>query len=99
MSDLSRSLRLLLWCGPIYLTALQLSTAQAQTVTIAPSSAMIGVSFTQQFTATVTGLTNTAVTWSVAGQNSGTINSSGLYTAPLKFAWTESRHSARAGIG
>ena len=78
MPDLSRSLRLLLWCGPIYLSA-----AQAQTVTISPSSAMVGVGFTQQLTATVTSLTNTAVTWSVLGQNSGTITSSGLYTAPL----------------
>lgn len=78
MSDLSRSLRLLLWCGPIYLSA-----AQAQTVTISPSSAMVGVGLTQQLTATVTGLTNTAVTWSVQGQSSGTVTSSGLYIAPL----------------
>ena len=40
-----------------------------------------------QFTATVTGTTNTAVTWSVngvAGGNStvGTISTSGAYTAP-----------------
>jgi hypothetical protein len=34
---------------------------------------------TQQFTATVTGTTNTAVTWSATG---GSISSGGLYTAP-----------------
>jgi uncharacterized protein (DUF1800 family) len=42
---------------------------------------MVGVGFKQQFSATVTGLANTAVTWSVLGQNSGTITASGLYTA------------------
>ena len=46
-----------------------------------------GVSTTQQFTATVTGTTNTAVTWSVDGITGGnttvgTISTSGLYTAP-----------------
>ncbi len=47
----------------------------------------MGFGATQQFTATVTGTTNTAVTWSVADANGGTsndgaISSSGLYTAP-----------------
>jgi hypothetical protein len=38
---------------------------------------------TAQFTATVTGTTNTAVTWSVSGgAANGTIDSNGLYTAP-----------------
>ena len=62
--------------------------AHAQSVSVAPSSAMVGVGFTQQFTATVTGLSNTAVTWSVAGKGVGnatvgTITPAGLYTAPL----------------
>ncbi len=39
-----------------------------------------------QYTATVTGTTNTAVTWSIAGasssENYGTISSTGLYTPP-----------------
>jgi len=57
------------------------------TVVISPSSAVIAPSATQQFTATVQGLSNTGVTWSVdsvAGGNStsGVITSSGLYTAP-----------------
>jgi hypothetical protein len=56
-------------------------------VNVSPSSAMVAVSGTQQFTATVTGTSNTAVTWEVnnlTGGNStvGTISSSGLYTAP-----------------
>lgn len=61
---------------------------QAQSVAISPSSAMVGVGFTQQFSATVTGLSNTAVTWSVAGKGAGnstvgTITPGGLYTAPM----------------
>ncbi|MFZ0732003.1 MAG: Ig-like domain-containing protein [Candidatus Sulfotelmatobacter sp.] len=51
------------------------------------SGIVLNPSATQQFTATIQGLTNTAVTWSVdgvAGGNSsaGTITTSGLYTAP-----------------
>ena len=57
------------------------------TVVISPSSAVIAPSATQQFSATVQGLSNTGVTWSVdsvAGGNStvGVITSGGLYTAP-----------------
>jgi hypothetical protein len=35
-----------------------------------------------QFTATVTNTTNTSVTWAVTTPNGGTIDASGLYTAP-----------------
>src|SRR5690349_18513441 len=52
-------------------------------VTVAPSSASVAVNKTQQFTATVSGTTNTAVTWSVAGgASNGSIAQTGLYTAP-----------------
>jgi hypothetical protein len=56
-------------------------------VSVAPASATIAANATQPFTATVTGTSNTSVTWSVdavSGGNSsvGTINASGLYTAP-----------------
>jgi len=50
-------------------------------VTVSPSTASLTPSQTQQFTATVTGTTNTAVTWSVSPAV-GTISSGGLYTAP-----------------
>ena len=51
------------------------------------TSASLQVTGTQQFTATITGATDTAVTWAVngvAGGNStvGTISAAGLYTAP-----------------
>jgi len=57
------------------------------TVTVTPQSACILPSTTQQYTADVTGTTNTTVKWyvsSVLGGNSsvGTITSNGLYTAP-----------------
>jgi hypothetical protein len=61
-------------------------------VTISPSSSTVGYGTTQQFTATVTGATNTAVTWSVSSSSSssssqiGSISSSGLYTAPADSA-------------
>lgn len=57
-------------------------------VTISPTSSTVGYSATQQFKATVTGATNTGVTWSVSSSSSssssqiGAISSSGLYTAP-----------------
>ena len=55
------------------------------TVSISPSGYLaIPAGSTQQFTATVTGASNTAVTWSVAGSAAtyGTITSAGLYAAP-----------------
>jgi len=56
-------------------------------VTVSPSSATLQVGQSQQFNASVSGTSNTAVTWMVngtAGGNStvGTISASGLYTAP-----------------
>lgn len=54
-------------------------------VSVSPSTATVIGLATQQFTATVsgTGSFSTAVTWSVdGGSANGTINSSGLYTAP-----------------
>ncbi|HEY0565017.1 MAG TPA: alkaline phosphatase family protein [Terriglobales bacterium] len=56
-------------------------------ISVSPTSAKLGANNTQQFTATVTNSTNTAVTWTVdtiAGGNTsvGTISTAGLYTAP-----------------
>lgn len=57
------------------------------TVTVTPASATVSPGATKQFMDTVTGTTNTAVTWQVngvAGGNAtvGTITTAGLYTAP-----------------
>jgi len=56
-------------------------------VSVSPASANLELSGTQQFTAAVTGNSNTGVTWQaggVTGGNStyGTISADGLYTAP-----------------
>src|SRR5579885_152045 len=57
-------------------------------VTISPTSATVGYGGTKQFSATVTGATNTSVTWKVTSTSSsdssqiGSISTSGLYTAP-----------------
>jgi len=56
-------------------------------ISLSPSSATIGFGSTAQFTAAVSGTTNTAVTWTVKDANGGTsnvgaISSAGLYTAP-----------------
>jgi len=59
---------------------LSVTAAPVVTITVAPASAGVPVSTTKKFTATVTGSTNTAVTWSLVG--SGTISATGLYTAP-----------------
>jgi hypothetical protein len=73
----------------LILTILAVHSADAQTVTvlISPSYAPTLVSRTVQFSATVSGTGNTAVTWQVNGINGGnstvgTVSSSGLFTAP-----------------
>jgi len=55
------------------------SAAPVVAVTISPVSASMLSSGTQQFKATVTGSSNTAVNWSAT---SGTVSTGGLYTAP-----------------
>jgi hypothetical protein len=62
---------------------------KAQTIAISPSYTTVGVNGTVQYSAKVTGLTTTSVTWSVnsvkGGSSAyGTITTGGLYTAPAK---------------
>jgi RHS repeat-associated protein len=51
-------------------------------VTIAPTAATLYGGQTQQFSATVSNTSNTAVSWSTSPSGIGTISSSGLYSAP-----------------
>jgi len=65
------------------------TAAAVVSVTVSPAAATVRVGQKQQFTATVTGTSNTSVAWKVngiAGGNStvGRIGSAGLYTAPRK---------------
>ncbi len=63
------------------------SAAPVVAVAVAPTTASISTGASQQFAASVTGTSNTAVTWTVSGTGCsgttcGTISSAGLYTAP-----------------
>jgi len=58
------------------------------TIAISPQTPTIQLFHTQQFTATVTGVTNTSVSWSVNGINGGNnvlgqITNAGLYVPPV----------------
>ena len=57
-------------------------------VTVTPNSITLSPGTTQSFTATVTGTTNTTVTWSVQESLGGTIDSTGLYTSPQNASGT-----------
>lgn len=65
--------------------AFSIVTSTGVTVAVAPKTASLSASQTQQFTATVTGAANQAVTWSLS-PNTGTISSAGFYTAPSTIA-------------
>jgi hypothetical protein len=59
------------------------------TISLTPTAASVFFGGTQQFTATVSNTTNTAVSWQVNGIDGGdasvgTISSTGLYTAPRR---------------
>ena len=59
----------------------------AVVVTVAPTSVSVTTASTQEFSASVAGTSNTAVTWAVSGTGCsgaacGTIDSTGLYTGP-----------------
>ena len=78
-----------MWCKKrnIGLLLMVAPLALAQTITISPGYTTVGVKGTVQYTATVTGLTNKAVTWQVNSKTGGsttygTITTGGLYTAP-----------------
>src|SRR6266849_2537102 len=64
----------------------QAAVASTVAVSITPASATLAPAKSVQFTATVTGSTNTGVNWTVNGNGGGpkvgTITTSGLYTAP-----------------
>jgi hypothetical protein len=56
----------------------------AVTITISPTAVNLPVNGSQQFTATVTGATDTSVTWTIQeGSSGGTISNAGLYSAPV----------------
>ena len=58
-----------------------ISLASAVVISIAPAVVSLNAGLTQQFTASINGTSNTAVTWSL-NPAVGTIDSTGLYTTP-----------------
>jgi hypothetical protein len=80
-----RLLILGLGCAAVFIVGCAGTASKTPTIAIsvAPTAASVAVGNTQQFTATVTGTSNTAATWSVAGgAANGAISTTGLYTAP-----------------
>jgi hypothetical protein len=59
--------------------AVQIGAGGGISVSVAPTGVTLSSGGTQQFTATVTGTSNTAVTWTTSA---GSVNANGLYTAP-----------------
>src|SRR5690242_16213758 len=68
-------------CGGV--TAAAASSGNSRTnsasISVSPTSVSLQVGATQQFSATMAGLSSSTVTWTATG---GTISSSGVYTAP-----------------
>lgn len=58
------------------------------TVSLSPATGTLGIGGTQQFTATVAGAVNTAVTWALActGSDCGSISATGMYAVPGNIA-------------
>ena len=95
MKEVSRSFSMLVFCVAFYCGAAQLvaqgfpaTSARNITVTINPTFTSMGVGGNQQFSATVQGSANKSVQWEVNGVTGGnaqlgTIDSTGLYIAPV----------------
>jgi len=62
-------------------TTISVAPGAIVAVAVSPASTTVGPGGTQQFTATVSGTSNTAVTWSLSS-SVGSISSAGMYTAP-----------------
>ena len=61
----------------------QLGLMAAVSVSISPSTGTLAAGSSQVFKTTVSGATDTSVTWKVVeGNNGGSVTSSGVYTAP-----------------
>jgi len=74
--------------------SVQVTEAPTVGVSILPIQVNLQAGQTQQFTATVTGTSNTAVTWlagDIVGGNAsvGTVSTTGLYTAPASISQVE----------
>jgi uncharacterized protein (TIGR03437 family) len=74
-----------------------LTAPAALSVTVSPTTVTLNNGDTQQFTATVTNATNTGVLWSIAPTTgAGTLDSTGLYTAPSTITVTKATVTAQS---
>ena len=76
-------------------------TSGSVQVVVAPTQVTLTTGTTQQFTATVSNASNTAVTWQVNGVNggaavTGTVSATGLYTAPSSLTTSPTAFTVRA---
>jgi len=76
-------------------------TSGSVQVVVAPTQVTLTTGTTQQFTATVSNASNTAVTWQVNGLNggaaaTGTVSATGLYTAPSSLTTSPTAFTVRA---
>jgi len=78
------------------------SSSTTVAITVTPTTASVITNRTQQFTGSVTGNSNTAVTWTLAcatdvtANTCGTIDATGLYTAPATIPTTTSNGTTTA---
>jgi Malectin domain/Domain of unknown function (DUF1929)/PKD domain len=63
------------------ISAIEISAASGVSIQVSPTTVSLNASQAQQFTASVTGSTNTGVNWTFNPQI-GTLTANGLYTAP-----------------
>ena len=66
------------------------------TVSLQPSTGAVNTGASLPFTATVSGSSNTSVTWTVTGAAGGTISAAGLYTAPTTLGTASATASVEA---
>jgi len=72
-------------------SAVEINPSSAVSVQVSPTTVSLSASQAQQFTATVTGSTNTAVNWTFSPQV-GTLTATGLYTAPASITTAQTVH-------
>lgn len=73
---------IVLVCSDLLLSQASVRPLADITVTITPAKATPFAGEAQTFVATVVGINNKAVNWSVEEEDGGTITDTGLYTAP-----------------
>jgi len=72
----------MLACGSLLIGSADFPSVASVTVTIIPTNATLFAGETQTFVATVVGIDNKGVNWSVEEEDGGAITDLGRYTAP-----------------